>query len=133
VASDSGHAALFAYCRENSLPPPDGNRLFVHRNGADLLLAGGEDGRMNIWADLGKLGEFRSEEKVLAAVLETSSRLDPLHGIFIGLHAPTGRIMLRAAFLPARGGASPPLKDLLTGMAGKVLEIKASLHEEANR
>jgi hypothetical protein len=123
---------ILAYCRQNKLPPPTANQLFLRKDGADLLLTEDPAGRMNIWADLGKTGEFRNEENVLAAILETASRLDPMHGIFLGLHAPSQRIMLRAAFSWTASDGAKPLDDLLAAMAVKVKEIKASLHDEAN-
>jgi hypothetical protein len=125
---------LLAYCRENNLPPPTGDQLFLHKDDTALLLVGdAAASSVAVWAELGKTGEFRDEETLLATILEVASQLNPLHGVFVGLDAHSQRIMLRTKFSMSGGDASKALADFVAGTARKVKEIKGLLHEDLNR
>lgn len=125
---------LLTYCRENNLPSPLENQLLQRKDDVALLLVGNADeSSMTVWAELGTMGDFRNEETLLSTLLEVSSQLNPLHGVFIGLDARSERIMLRAKFLMIGNDASKALTDFVAGTTRKIKEIKVSLHEALNR
>jgi hypothetical protein len=128
------HAQLLAYSREHNLPPPAEDQLFLHKDGVDLLLVdNAAESIITVWADVGKVGDFGDEETLLSTILEASSQLNPLHGIFVGLDAASQRIMLRAKFFMPEMDAATALADFVARAAGQVNNMKASLQEELKR
>lgn len=119
---------IVSYCRENGLPPPvDPDNFSICKDGVDLLfVSDGNADFATVWADLGLIKNYRSEEEILSKVLSISLILDPVKGFFIGLDDSSQRLMFRSRF--ALAGKS--FGDTIAQASGQVKQWKGWLAKQ---